>query len=647
MTFVGVILGCGARGSTPTDICEPGITRECIGPGACRGGQQCGDEGRWGICECGPITGTSTGTGGSNFQTSQYSSGGQPSGGFATGGRANSGGLSSSSTAASSAGTAGFAKGGTNSTGTNATKAGGTNAGGMSTGGKSNGGTTAQAGSGGWSTTGGVSYTGGSYTGGSHTGGSHAGGSYTGPTGGSPTGGSPTGGGPTGGSPTGGYTGWTTTTVPNQPPVINKVTLSPLAPRTNDTLSVAIDATDPDGNWISYTYAWTRNGDAVGYNYSQLDGWSYFSKGDSIRVTVTPSDGKVSGTPVTSDAVVVVNSPPEINYYPYITPSDFAGDDEDLTCQPPYSISDPDGDPVTTQYRWYRNGTLTTQTGTAVSATTTAIGDYWTCQISATDGTSVVDSSTSTQTLVISKVSGIYRSDMTWEAAKSPYYLADRVQIASGITLKVEPGVTVYGQGYTIESWGNISMLGTKEKPILVQSLWIVDNSTAASPGNIELAFVEYDSGSLLGSTTNASTHVSDCVFNALQQPIYIFSPLTSTHLFERNVFRYGYGIQSSAPLKLVNNVFQDYYYYPEVVVQDSLVANLNSFLVNNNPLVTLGAKSADVTNNYWGGLLDTDIPNYIVDNNDDLNIAGTATYLPTLASAHPDTPPPDRTYNP
>jgi hypothetical protein len=42
----------GETGSNP--VCVPGTTMECIGPGACRGGQSCNAEGTgYGTCDCG------------------------------------------------------------------------------------------------------------------------------------------------------------------------------------------------------------------------------------------------------------------------------------------------------------------------------------------------------------------------------------------------------------------------------------------------------------------------------------------------------------------------------------------------------------------------------------------------------------------
>jgi hypothetical protein len=44
-----------SKAAAPT--CEPGATRQCVGPGACKGGQACSADGKgFGNCDCGPKT---------------------------------------------------------------------------------------------------------------------------------------------------------------------------------------------------------------------------------------------------------------------------------------------------------------------------------------------------------------------------------------------------------------------------------------------------------------------------------------------------------------------------------------------------------------------------------------------------------------
>jgi hypothetical protein len=633
------IMGCGGRAGeqtfdpqgeagTSAGKCEPGQTRECTGPGACRGGQQCSDKGRWGTCECA----AASATGGNNGQggTTWTSAGGTTSQGGTTGSGARSSGRGGTTAATiggtSTGGTSSSTKGGTTST-----VSGGTNAGGTTVWPKGGAGASG-------------TYTAGKPSGGASVAGSSwAGASWAGAfTGGTTTAGATSK--ATGGTSTGG-----TTTAPNHPPVILEMTLSDYAPRTDDLLTVSVKASDPDSDPITYKYAWTSNGIAVGYSSSQLDGRSYFSKGDEIHVTVTPSDGKDSGTPVTSGSAIVQNSPPTVWGIPWLEPYDTVDDGKPLVCDVSSVGYDPDSDPLTYTYHWQRNGSDTTQTDKALLASVTQPGESWTCRATVSDGTVTAETGTSSPTLVVTEVSGILRANTTWAAAKSPYLLTNRVQIDKSITLTVEPGVRVIANDYYIESWGSVSMIGTKDKPIQVERLWMVDNSTTALPGKIELVYVQYDGGGLMSSTIGASTHLADCVIQNTMQTMYLAECATCTHLFERNVFRNTCGIQSYAPLTLTNNVFDSgYTYCVEVSAQETLTAKDNSFYgttTTSNFAIMLGPKDADARNNYWGGLTDTEVPDRIYDNNDDLNIAGKVDYLPTLTSAHASTPPRDTVY--
>ncbi len=83
--------GGAAVGGAATAVCVPGETRECVGPGACRGGQACARDGAsWGACDCGEATGGAAGAPG-------------------TGGDATSGGAAGASSVPGTGGAAGAA----------------------------------------------------------------------------------------------------------------------------------------------------------------------------------------------------------------------------------------------------------------------------------------------------------------------------------------------------------------------------------------------------------------------------------------------------------------------------------------------------------------------------------------------------------
>jgi hypothetical protein len=204
------------------------------------------------------------------------------------------------------------------------------------------------------------------------------------------------------------------------------------------------------------------------------------------------------------------------------------------------------------------------------------------------------------------------------------------------------------GEGNQLESWGSVSALGTKEKPIHIQSLYTYDNSSSTAPGKIALAFVQFDGGSFLSSSASAQVTATDSVFHYLTDPISLPAGVATPHRFERNLFSSTCGIYANGPLVLTSNSFVSTDGSCSIVtVWDSLVASLNSFFPDMENMIVLGPKSADVRNNFWEGLLDTEIPGRIFDNNDDLNVMGVADYLPTLAAANADAPPSDKIYFP
>jgi len=58
--------GTSNAGGSAGTVCDPGLTRECLGPGACKGAQICQTSGMWGTCDCGSTnTGGAAGSSGS------------------------------------------------------------------------------------------------------------------------------------------------------------------------------------------------------------------------------------------------------------------------------------------------------------------------------------------------------------------------------------------------------------------------------------------------------------------------------------------------------------------------------------------------------------------------------------------------------
>jgi hypothetical protein len=141
-----------------------------------------------------------------------------------------------------------------------------------------------------------------------------------------------------------------TVTVLNSAPVISDAVLSSTSPVEGDSISVSIAASDDDGDTISYGYAWFVNG--VQVSTAETIDSNLFDKHQSIYVELTPHDGRVDGTTVTSNTASAVNTPPEIVTLD-LDPSELYTDDEVSAA---VSTADADGDDVSLSYAWTVDG---------------------------------------------------------------------------------------------------------------------------------------------------------------------------------------------------------------------------------------------------------------------------------------------------
>jgi hypothetical protein len=131
----------------------------------------------------------------------------------------------------------------------------------------------------------------------------------------------------------------------NRAPVVDSVSIEPSSPMTNDTLHADVSASDPDGDALTYTYRWFKNGVVLsGRIGSSLDLSlpGNGDKGDALAVEVTASDGSLTSEPRLSAGVTVVNSPPSFDQE-LRDRTDREGAGIDLSA----AASDPDGDVLT------------------------------------------------------------------------------------------------------------------------------------------------------------------------------------------------------------------------------------------------------------------------------------------------------------
>ena len=91
----------------------------------------------------------------------------------------------------------------------------------------------------------------------------------------------------------------------------------------------------------------------------------------------------------------------------------------------------------------------------------------------------------------------IISQNTTWKSG-DVINLADDVQVASGVTLKVEPGTTINGNFRTITVFGNLDIKGTLNSNVTTDNLNVDLSSNSKHLGNIHFDYVTFNNGSFL-----------------------------------------------------------------------------------------------------------------------------------------------------
>ncbi|MBM75079.1 MAG: hypothetical protein CMK59_06745 [Proteobacteria bacterium] len=176
----------------------------------------------------------------------------------------------------------------------------------------------------------------------------------------------------------------------NTPPPSPVVVISPQIAGTDDDLvAIATPSFDSDGQPISYTYEWYRNG--ISYSLpSVAPPNNLFSsltiKGDLWEVAVTPNDGLIDGA-TTWASTLIANSPPSVQSVS-ISPL-LPNNRSTLTCSG--VVTDPD-ESVDLIYQWSIGGeVLGTGEELVLSPILANAGDEVRCTATATDSDGAID----------------------------------------------------------------------------------------------------------------------------------------------------------------------------------------------------------------------------------------------------------------
>ncbi len=181
-----------------------------------------------------------------------------------------------------------------------------------------------------------------------------------------------------------------TSTVVTGVPSISAISLAPNPAFTDDLLILTVESDDGYGEDAELTLSWAVNGADVANDTYELDGATFFEKGDTVSVSATPFSGEITGDTSTTE-IIISNTPPEAPSA-QISPEEVHEAGEDMICELDMSSTDVDEDTVSYSVSWEQNrsifsdSTTTYWTGDTVPSAYLFEGDVWTCTFTPHDG---------------------------------------------------------------------------------------------------------------------------------------------------------------------------------------------------------------------------------------------------------------------
>ncbi|MFT5587221.1 MAG: hypothetical protein ACI9VR_004829 [Cognaticolwellia sp.] len=211
------------------------------------------------------------------------------------------------------------------------------------------------------------------------------------------------------------------TMIENASPTLVELSMDPSSPDGTDRVHALLRATDPDGDTLHPVFSWWVNDVEITDGPVLPPGLT--QRGDRLEVRASISDGEF--TELGQTWVRVANAAPSIPTV-IISPENgpVAGVD-DLVCEVLRPSVDPDGDTVTYNILWTREGmpylgeqSESVIAGDTVSADVLEEGDNWSCLMNAGDG--VVETFASASTTVLTCSSSVEVFVATTSASVDP-----------------------------------------------------------------------------------------------------------------------------------------------------------------------------------------------------------------------------------
>ena len=196
----------------------------------------------------------------------------------------------------------------------------------------------------------------------------------------------------------------TSDVIENRNPSVSSVSISPTSPSSNQLLTCASSASDPDGESLMTGYEWFLGGSSVGVSNTLDLSTVTVSPFDIVECTVTVEDASGATSSMTN-SVTVANTNPTVDVLTSIPAEPTLNDT--LSCYA--EASDIDGDTPTLSFTFTNQTTgvsyapTTTSTNLAtldVSSTGSNYDDVLTCTVTAEDAQGAVSTSSTSVTIV-------------------------------------------------------------------------------------------------------------------------------------------------------------------------------------------------------------------------------------------------------
>jgi hypothetical protein len=209
----------------------------------------------------------------------------------------------------------------------------------------------------------------------------------------------------------------------NHAPLLTRVRLEPSAPQPGEPLEAVVEARDPDGDPLRFSYRWSVNGRPLAQSGPALPAGSV-GREDRVEVSVVASDGLLDSEELRARASVEPGAP--TIYGISFDPLEGVKPGDTLTALVDASAADDAG--LRLEYRWRVNGEETRERGRTFATEELRRGDRVSVQVTAYDGDAASEPQVSGELVLANsppEIAGIPKAEREGDAFRYQFEARD------------------------------------------------------------------------------------------------------------------------------------------------------------------------------------------------------------------------------